>query len=272
MLNKAINKWELSNLKCINCSESKLVYSVYSNIYGNCILKIDLNNNLETEFSYLNCFKDTCVCKVYGYDKEINALLLEKIIPGATLRSEMSLEKRLNVYYHLLCYLHKSTDTQFDCPTYQDWFKAVLKNITEINKEFELKLIEANSICNMMFEKYKNHMVLHGDLHHDNILLNDKGNYVIIDPKGVIGPPILELGRFILNELDLGNNVKSIEHVKEVVIEISKLFNYEFKDVVKVFYIETVLANAWNIEDGLSVNYLQLQVVDELLEWINEYK
>lgn len=43
-------------------------------------------------------------------------------------------------------------------------------------------------------------MLLHGDFHHDNILLSNNGDYVIIDPKGVIGDPVFDIPRFILNE------------------------------------------------------------------------
>lgn len=45
-------------------------------------------------------------------------------------------------------------------------------------------------------------MLLHGDFHHDNILLGNDGEYIIIDPKGVIGDPVFDIARFILNEFD----------------------------------------------------------------------
>ncbi len=42
--------------------------------------------------------------------------------------------------------------------------------------------------------------MLHGDLHHDNILQN--GNYwVVIDPKGLIGEPAYEVSSFIRNSI-----------------------------------------------------------------------
>ena len=43
---------------------------------------------------------------------------------------------------------------------------------------------------------------MHGDLHHDNILLRKDGSYAMIDPKGVAGPEILDLPRYIMNEID----------------------------------------------------------------------
>src|SRR5439155_2704170 len=41
-------------------------------------------------------------------------------------------------------------------------------------------------------------VLLHGDLHPENILQNGK-DWVVIDPKGVIGPPIHEVWAFIMD-------------------------------------------------------------------------
>jgi streptomycin 6-kinase len=41
-------------------------------------------------------------------------------------------------------------------------------------------------------------MLIHGDLHHFNILNSDRG-WLAIDPKGVIGPAAYEVGPFLFN-------------------------------------------------------------------------
>lgn len=44
-------------------------------------------------------------------------------------------------------------------------------------------------------------VVLHGDLHHENILSADRQPWLAIDPKGVIGDPAYETSTFIRNQL-----------------------------------------------------------------------
>ena len=44
-------------------------------------------------------------------------------------------------------------------------------------------------------------LVLHGDLHHFNILSSDRNGWLAIDPKGMEGDPGYELGAFMGNEL-----------------------------------------------------------------------
>jgi len=43
--------------------------------------------------------------------------------------------------------------------------------------------------------------VLHGDLHHDNILFGERG-WLVIDPKGILGDPGFDAANFFYNPLD----------------------------------------------------------------------
>ena len=69
-------------------------------------------------------------------------------------------------------------------------------------------------------ENYPRRLLLHGDLHHENILKNGAGEYKVIDPKGVVGNSVFDLSRFILDEFrdDLTSEPKSavIDFVKSV--------------------------------------------------------
>ena len=57
-------------------------------------------------------------------------------------------------------------------------------------------------------------MVLHGDLHHENMLFDAQAGWIVIDPKGVIGKPCLEMGRYLLNYLPPS---MPMEHREEMV-------------------------------------------------------
>ena len=48
----------------------------------------------------------------------------------------------------------------------------------------------------------KETVVLHGDLHHWNILSSEREPYLIIDPKGYFGDPGYEVGAFLANYPD----------------------------------------------------------------------
>jgi streptomycin 6-kinase len=49
-----------------------------------------------------------------------------------------------------------------------------------------------------LFAEIRPQVLLHGDFHHFNILLSERG-WLVIDPKGVCGPGEYEIGPFLLN-------------------------------------------------------------------------
>lgn len=77
---------------------------------------------------------------------------------------------------------------------------------------------------------------MHGDLHHDNII-SDGNDYLVIDPKGVIGHPIHEVWAFAYN----------IDHDLQY---IAQAFAFPLEDVVKCYFVHALLAACWCIEDN----------------------
>lgn len=100
---------------------------------------------------------------------------------------------------------------------------------------------------------YPRQMLLHGDLHHGNILLNHSGNYTIIDPKGVIGDPVFDISRFILNEF--GDTLSSdlYKEIEEVISAIAKKLDIPKKIVKCCLYVETTIWLCDDLEKGSSL-------------------
>ena len=87
--------------------------------------------------------------------------------------------------------------------------------------------------------------LLHGDLHHDNILQNGD-EFIAIDPKGVIGSPSYEVCKFIINPED-------------DIPFITKYFGFNQQDVFDWYFVHLILAHIWNLEDNIeSDNFINL--------------
>lgn len=95
-----------------------------------------------------------------------------------------------------------------------------------VDMELTKHMKRAKDIGEEMFAKYPERTLLHGDLHHDNILLNANGDYSMIDPKGIVGPRIFDLPRFIMNELDPGLNTSGKSHIDLVIHMLSESLHY----------------------------------------------
>lgn len=128
-------------------------------------------------------------------------------------------------------------------------------NLPILPGELRDKAFQARDICGEIFAKYPERVVLHGDLHHDNLLRRTDGSYAMTDPKGVLGPEILDLPRFLLNELDTPHADPDERHLETVIRRMAERFGYS----------RGVLANIWCLEDGEAVNRRQMELADKIL-------
>lgn len=267
-------------------NEYKSIYTGVSNEFGPVVVKYDTDiAQLKSEYHMLAKLNGHHSCRVYAFNEDKGQLLEERILPGTKLREEKSLEKRLGAFADVFEAIHIEVVEDSEArtgehkllrrgiPTYIDWLaKASEFCENELWKNGESnnlaiwnqRILRALAIARELFEKYPDRVLLHGDLHHDNLLLREDGDYVFVDPKGVVGPKIFDLPRFILNELDTRYQESDVEHIENVITTLCEKLDYPKEDVRKLFYMEAVLANVWFIEDGMDVNEAWMQVAETI--------
>jgi streptomycin 6-kinase len=86
-----------------------------------------------------------------------------------------------------------------------DWFDGLKKLRSRFNGgtgPFNEKLVARveRSVKEFFVENHRP-VLMHGDFHHFNILSSERG-WLIIDPKGVIGPACYEVGPLLINPWD----------------------------------------------------------------------
>jgi streptomycin 6-kinase len=65
---------------------------------------------------------------------------------------------------------------------------------------FPVRIVEeAETLAAELFRTAAPPVVLHGDLHHFNILAGERQPWLAIDPKGVLGEPAYEIGAWMRN-------------------------------------------------------------------------
>jgi streptomycin 6-kinase len=95
--------------------------------------------------------------------------------------------------------------------------------------------------------------LLHGDLHHYNVLFDSTRGWLAIDPKGVVGELEYEVGAILRNPYaspELFTEPSAIE--KRLECFASKL-NLNPERMVAWTFAQVVLSLIWSIEDGFSV-------------------
>jgi len=189
------------------------------------------------------------------------AILLDRIFPGSTLRGESSKTNHEEFAPSLFADLPqpiKNKESKL-FPTYLGWMTKAFSGYRRLSRESDSMsgyLLEAENLYREIDDG--NAYLLHGDLHHENILRNARGGWTAIDPKGVVGPKIMECGRYIHNfmEDNLEKEVTEaelkdlVEIMEKRINRMSEVLPYECRDLAKVAFVDITLSTCWTINAG----------------------
>lgn len=191
------------------------------------ILKISLDDKaLDREANALEAFKGYGAVAILDRDK--HALLLQRAVPG------MSLKSNVAVACDVAKKLHRASFKESDFPHIEDWLDTLDKHWNIPAQH----LVKARQLKRELLANNRTQPVLlHGDLHQDNILSNGT-DWLVIDPKGVIGFPINEMWA-------------CVEDPEKDTTFIADYFGYEYDEMLKWYYVHLILAACWQVEDRL---------------------
>src|SRR5262249_55531198 len=133
-------------------------------------------------------------------EHEQSALLLERLQPGQALWQTWSEERddeHTLIAAQLMQTLWRPARKEFT--TTEEWLVALRKYKEQPNQPLPKNLVDkAIHLSGDLEKQIDNAVLLHGDLHHGNIL-SHQNTYKAIDPKGVIGDKAFEAGTWIRN-------------------------------------------------------------------------
>lgn len=110
---------------------------------------------------------------------------------------------------------------------------------------------EADKIFKHLVITSESETLLHGDLHHSNVLQRKNGEFICIDPKGVWGDPCFEVGAFLRNPMPEVLVLKNLNFVIDQRIKtISKELRFDESRIRDWAYAQAILAAIWSVGDG----------------------
>jgi streptomycin 6-kinase len=212
------------------------------------ILKVGCpDGDLFGEMVALKAFAEKKVAKLLRWDAALGALLLQKLHPGLPLGNEpQDDEKATRIVAELIRDFPIAVPAEGNFVTYKEWTAA----FERVPKDFpELGMVsKAKELVRDMEATKTEDRLLHGDLHHHNILFDDKEGWTATDPKGVIGDPAAEAGRMLHNPraqfLKTKRPGERAEERIEILADVTKL---EADRLKKWGYIDCMLSAAWNV-------------------------
>ena len=244
------NQYNLSNLSPLD----NHILSGFQNNFP-IILKLSADiDGLKQEVVALNAFAGFGTVEVLA-EKE-GQILLTRAVPGTSLKTYFPSQdnEAIQITCEIIKRLHQAPlPPENTFPHIRDWLKILDQEwdipIQDLKKSRELR--------DQLLATSAEPVLLHGDLHHDNILQNGK-DWVVIDPKGVIGEQAYEVAAFIRNPIpELLDSENAANIIKNRITAFSKILGFDAKRIQDWCFVQAVLAWAWALEDGIGSSYFK---------------
>jgi streptomycin 6-kinase len=181
------------------------------------------------------------------------AVLLERAVPGSAL-TDLVAEGRdddaTRIIADIAAALHVG-DPPDGFPTVEDWADGFRRQRERGHHRLlpPAMLDRAETLFREMAASQAGRFLLHGDLHHDNILLGERG-WLVIDPKGVTGEPAFELVMALGNPHLLWPFAADRKVMARRVAIFSERLALDRDRILSWAFAQMVLCACWHIEDG----------------------
>jgi streptomycin 6-kinase len=218
------------------------------------VLKIGLPLNeveIYGEAAYLKTVNSEGAVRLLEFDREREALLLERAVPGANLKSvcKNNQSEAISIAIRVLKrILRPLPDAVDDFISLDDWFDGLKRaSGTKFPQDYAKKAL---SYYAELSSDTKNIFLLHGDLHHDNILSATREPFLVIDPKGMIGHIGYDIGVFLNNHHDwLEWNTQLEGKLDQAVAELASAFDLDASVIRKWAFCQMVLSWWWTFDE-----------------------
>ncbi|MBN9388707.1 MAG: phosphotransferase [Chloroflexi bacterium] len=92
--------------------------------------------------------------------------------------------------------------------------------------------------------------LLHGDLHHYNVLRDTRHGWQVIDPKGVVGEMAYETGAMLRNPIEMPQFYPNPRILKNRVGILCQVLGLNEERVLEWCFSQAILSAVWSIEDN----------------------
>ena len=150
------------------------------------------------EAEALRLFAGRGTVQLLSCDPSNEVLLLERLQPGTPLSCAADDEQATSIAATVMRQLWQPVLQGHPFPSVFDWgagFAHLRQHYGGGSGPFPPALLEeAETLFTELSTSMAEPVLLHGDLHHDNILAAEREPWLAIDPKGLIGEPAYEMG------------------------------------------------------------------------------
>jgi streptomycin 6-kinase len=190
------------------------------------------------------------------YEHTHGATLLERVNPGTCLAS-MSLGGRDDEATEILAEVIGTMSPRAPAvgvPTVQEWGGGLECYSASGDRQIPKDLVDAaGEVYSELFISQSRQRLLHGDLHHYNVLFDAQRGWLAIDPKGVIGELEYEIGAALRNPYEMPGLLAEPSAIARRVECFARKLNLDVRRTLAWAFAQAILSAAWAVEDGFTI-------------------
>jgi streptomycin 6-kinase len=260
LLDEAARRWELSLgepfLLSYNyvCAARRLDGT-------SAVLKVGVpNRELTSEINALRLYAGQGACRLLEGDAEKGMLLLERLLPGTMLVTLEDDDRATEIAAGVMRMIHRPAPQQDGFLSLRGWFDGLQK----LRPRFgggtgpfpEKTVVAVETLLPELFAASGPDVLLHGDFHHFNILLSERG-WLVIDPKGVAGPAEYEVGPLLMNPIgEIPGEAAAVRRTRRRIAILSECLGFDRQRLKRWAICHSLLSSWWDLaEDGSGGEY-----------------
>jgi streptomycin 6-kinase len=191
------------------------------------------------------------IVRLLKFDEEFCAMLLERALPGENLIGicKQDDEQATKIAISVMKGFWRVAPENAGFPNLEKWIEGLRSAEDTTFPQKSVK--KARDYFTELIASSRQAVLLHGDLHHGNILSAEREAFLAIDPKGIIGDIGYEISVFLNNPRSWilkHSNRKSI--LRKRIEMFSESCEIEPESLRKWAYAEAVLSAWWTMEDN----------------------
>jgi streptomycin 6-kinase len=219
----------------------------------------------------LSAWGGTGAVRLLRADLGRGALLLERAVPGTPSASLVpdDDERATDAAITVLRRLHSATVRPGGVPTLERRLTAFDEHLTDPGRDrlAPRPLVErAAGVARELLRDQLPPVVLHGDLHHDNVLRAEREGWLAVDPHGLVGDPGYDVGAWLYNPLaPCHQDGALLALVPRRVEQLADGLGQPLERVAGWGFVQAVLSAVWTASTGLRAQDRTLDVAALLL-------
>lgn len=220
------------------------------------VLKLGVPNpELLSEIAALRLYAGRGIARLLDADADAGALLIERLEPGRPLAQLPDDEEATALAAGVMRALWQPAPTEHNFPTVARWGQGFGRMRARFGGGTgplpPALMARAEALFAGLLASAGPPTLLHGDLHHDNILSAGRAPWLAIDPKGVVGEPAFEVAAFLRNPhgrvLSAADPARMLARRVDI---FAHALGIERARLLAWGCAQNVLSAWWSIEDG----------------------